>query len=98
MCNLWWRKWHLGRFPPVLRFTLPIIPLTAPHSSFIIWGGTIGQTVADISSGLSLTPPQEKRLDVLITETEYIGFGVITAVFMKNVVFWDVAPFGFCKN
>jgi hypothetical protein len=27
-----------------------------------------------------------------------IGFEVFTAVTMKNGVFWDVTPFGFCKN
>jgi hypothetical protein len=43
----------------VLRFPLPIlIPLTAPHSS---GAGTIGQLVADVPSGLSLTPPQETK-------------------------------------
>jgi hypothetical protein len=39
-------------------FPVPIlIPLTAPHSSS--GAGTIGQLVADVPSGLSLTPPQE---------------------------------------
>jgi hypothetical protein len=40
----------------VLRFPLPIlIPPSAPHSS---GAGTIGQLVAAVPSGLSLTPPQ----------------------------------------
>jgi hypothetical protein len=46
----------------VLRFPLPVlIPSTAPHSSSSISSGadTIGQLVAGVPSGLSLTPPQE---------------------------------------
>jgi hypothetical protein len=35
------------------------MPLTVPHSSS--GGGTIGQRVADVPSGLSLTPPQELK-------------------------------------
>jgi hypothetical protein len=47
-------------FLRVLRFPLPIlIPPTAPHSSSIIQGCTIGQLVADVPSGFSLTPPKE---------------------------------------
>jgi hypothetical protein len=44
-------------FLRVLRFPLPIlIPPTAPHSSSsIIRAGTVGQIVADVPSGLSLT-------------------------------------------
>jgi hypothetical protein len=44
-------------FLRVVRFPLPLIPPTAPHSASA--AGTVGQTVADILSGLSLTPPQE---------------------------------------
>jgi hypothetical protein len=28
----------------------------------------------------------------------HVGFEVFTAVTMKNAVFWEVAPCGFCKN
>jgi hypothetical protein len=46
-------------FLRVLRFPLPIlIPPTAPHTSSS-GAGTIGQLVADVPSGLRLTPPQE---------------------------------------
>jgi hypothetical protein len=49
-------------FLRVLQFPLPIlIPPTAPHSSSIIRVGTIGQSVADVPSGLSLTQPQETK-------------------------------------
>jgi hypothetical protein len=50
-------------FLRVLRFPLQIlIPPTAPHSSSISSGaGTIGQLVADVPSGLSLTPSQETK-------------------------------------
>jgi hypothetical protein len=48
-------------FLRVLRFPLPIlIPPIAPHSSSS-GAGTIGQLVADVPSGLSLTPPQEAK-------------------------------------
>jgi hypothetical protein len=52
MWDLWWIKWHWGRFP------LPIfIPPTAPQSpSSIIWGGHNRPVVAAIPSGLSFTP------------------------------------------
>jgi hypothetical protein len=45
-------------FHRVLRFPLSIlISPTAPHSSSE--AGTVGQIVADVPSGLSLTPPKE---------------------------------------
>jgi hypothetical protein len=47
-------------FLRVLRFPLPIlIPPTAPQSSSIIRGWYNRPTVADVPSGLSLTPPRE---------------------------------------
>jgi hypothetical protein len=49
-------------FLRVLRFPLPIlIPPTAPHYHLSSETGTIGQLVADVPSGLSLTPPQETK-------------------------------------
>jgi hypothetical protein len=46
-------------FLRVLRFPLPIlIPPTTPLSS---GAGTIGQILADVPSGFSLTPPQETK-------------------------------------
>jgi hypothetical protein len=48
-------------FLRVLRFPLPIlIPPTTQHSSSS-GAGTIGQILADVPSGLSLTPPQETK-------------------------------------
>jgi hypothetical protein len=53
---LWWG----ARFLRVLRFSLTIlIPPTAPHSSSIIRGWYNRAIVADVPSGLSLTPPEE---------------------------------------
>jgi hypothetical protein len=44
-------------FLRVLWFVLSILtPLTAPHSSTLSGVGTTGQLVADVPSGLSLTP------------------------------------------
>jgi hypothetical protein len=49
-------------FLRVLRFPLPIlIPPTAPYSSSSSGVGTIGLLVADVPSGLSLTPPDETK-------------------------------------
>jgi hypothetical protein len=62
MWDLWWTKFYWGRFLRVLRFPLPIlIPPTVPHSSSWSGADTIGQLVADVPSGLSLTPPQEPK-------------------------------------
>jgi hypothetical protein len=50
-------------FLRVIRFPLPIlIPPVAPHSSFLIRGWYNRPVVADVPSGLSLTPPQKKRM------------------------------------
>jgi hypothetical protein len=47
-------------FSEYFGFPLPIlIPPSAPHSSS--GAGTIGQTVADVPSGLSLTPTEETK-------------------------------------
>jgi hypothetical protein len=62
--DLWWTKWHWGRFSPSTSFLLPIfIPLTAPtvHHHLSSGAGTIGQTVAAGPTGLSLAPPQETK-------------------------------------
>jgi hypothetical protein len=51
-------------FSRVLRFLLPLIPPIAPNSSSIYLSsraGKIGQIVANVPSGLHLTPPQETR-------------------------------------
>jgi hypothetical protein len=54
-------------FLQVPRFPLPIlIPPTAPQSSLSSADGTIDQLVADLPSGLSLTPPQEKKIVVVL--------------------------------
>jgi hypothetical protein len=60
MWDLWWTKWHCGRFP------LPIfIPLIAPQSpSYIIWGWYNRPIVAAIPSGLSLPPLNYKKNSV----------------------------------
>jgi hypothetical protein len=64
-------------FLRVLRFPLRIlIPPTAPHSS---GSGTIGQLVADVPSGLSLTPPQETKEtklhdDLFVTSVIFLVF------------------------
>jgi hypothetical protein len=43
-------------------FPLPIlIAQTAPHHHLSFGTSTLGQIVADVTSGLSLTPPQETK-------------------------------------
>jgi hypothetical protein len=49
-------------FLRVLRFPLPIlIPPTIRTCHLLSGAGTIGKIVADVPSGLSLTPPQETK-------------------------------------
>jgi hypothetical protein len=38
------------------------------------------------------------RHTVFAEQNLYVRFEVFTAVTMKNDVFWDVTPCGFCKN
>jgi hypothetical protein len=61
-------------FLRVLRFPLPIlIPPTTPHSSS--GAGTIGQILADVPSGLSLTPLQETKLKLSMNNGKPIRAG-----------------------
>jgi hypothetical protein len=55
-------------FLRVLRFPLPIlIPPTAPQSSSLIIRGWYNRpTVADVPSGLRLTPPRETKKNLLL--------------------------------
>lgn len=49
--DLWWTKWRCGRIPRVPRVLTRHLPSS--------WANTIGQTMADVSSGLNLTKPRE---------------------------------------
>jgi hypothetical protein len=63
MWYLSWPKRHWSRFSPSTRFPLPLIPLTAPHSSHTTSGtGTIGQTVADIPNEQSDWPQKTQTM------------------------------------
>jgi hypothetical protein len=42
--------------------------------------------------------PKETILKEVATKIEFVRFEVLTAVTMKNVVFWDVALCRFCVN
>jgi hypothetical protein len=61
MWDLWWIKWPWGRFFP----STSVSPATF-HSTdcftLISGPGTIGETVADLPSGLSLTLSQETKI------------------------------------
>jgi hypothetical protein len=68
-------------FLRVLRFPLPIfIPPTAPHSSST-GAGTKSQTVADVPSELSLTPPHETKNKLFRTRTD---------IFTSYNFMWDI--------
>jgi hypothetical protein len=50
MRDLWWTKWHWGRFSPSISVSLPIlVPPIAPHSSS--GAGRTGQIEKDVPSG-----------------------------------------------
>jgi hypothetical protein len=56
MCCLWWTEWHWGKFPP----TTSVSPADSHPTKWstlgsINRGGTVGQLVADVPDGLSLT-------------------------------------------
>jgi hypothetical protein len=56
MWYLWWTKRYRGMFSPSASVPRTVIPPIAPHSSSS--SRTIGQIVADVPSGLNLTPPK----------------------------------------
>jgi hypothetical protein len=65
MWDLWWKKWQWDRFSP----STSVSPANSPlhqqlhiHHHLSSGSGTLGQTVADVASGPSLTPPKEKTL------------------------------------
>jgi hypothetical protein len=62
MWDLWWTKWYWGRFSPSTKVS-PANPHSTNCSILIIdhRGGYNRTTVADVPSGLSLTPPRETK-------------------------------------
>jgi hypothetical protein len=60
MWDLWWTKWHCGRFLRALRFPLSFHQLLHTHH-LSSGAGTIGQIVAGVPSGLSLNPPPTSK-------------------------------------
>jgi hypothetical protein len=68
MLYLWWTKWHLGRFSSSTSVS-PANLHSADCSTLIIYhpgAGTIRQLVADVPSGLCLTPTQEAKTKQLM--------------------------------
>jgi hypothetical protein len=63
MWNLWWTKWCWGRFSPSTSVSPVNFHSTDCFTLIVLssGAGTIGQSVADLPSGLSLTPPQETK-------------------------------------
>jgi hypothetical protein len=59
MWDLWWTKWHWGRFGFPCQF--PFHQLLHTHRHLSSGARTIGQILADVPSRLSLTPPQESK-------------------------------------
>jgi hypothetical protein len=63
MWDLWWTKWFWGRFFPSTS-VFPANSHSTDCSTFIIiiiGAGITGQLVADVPSGLSLSPPPETK-------------------------------------
>jgi hypothetical protein len=60
MLDLWWTKWHWGRFSSSTSVS-PDNPHSTNCSIIIIRGWYNRPTVADVPSGLSLTPPRETK-------------------------------------
>jgi hypothetical protein len=60
--DLWWTKWHWGRFfSEYFGFPCKISFHQLLHNHHLSSGaGRVGQLVADVPSGLSLTPSEEK--------------------------------------
>jgi hypothetical protein len=73
MLDLWWAKWHWGRFSPANshstdRLTIIII-------IYHVGAGTTGQTVAAVPSGLSLTPWEKMKKTCATLEcTQFTSF------------------------
>jgi hypothetical protein len=80
-------------FLRVLQFPLPIlIPLTAPHTHHLSSRAcTIGQLVANVPSGLSLTPPQggelkKKKLNTNCFTTQSLLLWILNMVPDPNAI------------
>jgi hypothetical protein len=59
--DLSWAKWHWGRFHPSTSVSSANSHSTDWSTLIIYHPGLVGQLVADVASGFSLTPPQETR-------------------------------------
>jgi hypothetical protein len=59
MWDLWWKKWHWGRFFPNISFSRANSHSTKRPMPFYPGAGAIGQLLADLPSGLNVTPPIE---------------------------------------
>jgi hypothetical protein len=60
--DLWWTKCHWGRFSPSTSVSLANLQSTKFSIIIIAGAGTIGQSVADLPSGPSWTPPATMRI------------------------------------
>jgi hypothetical protein len=57
--DLWWTKWRSGRFSPSTSVSLANLQATNCSTITITYHPVL--VVADVTSGLSLTPPQETK-------------------------------------
>jgi hypothetical protein len=61
MWDVWWEKWHWGRFEN-FSFPCQFSFHRLPHTHHVSSGaGTIAQLVAVVPSGLSFDPPKESK-------------------------------------
>jgi hypothetical protein len=67
MWDLWWTKWHWGRFLPAI--SVSPAKLHSTNCSTIIWDWYNRPVVATVPSGLSLAP-----LRIIIIKKYYMNF------------------------
>jgi hypothetical protein len=76
-------------FPTISQDFYPVFPIRATFLAHLILFDLI------ILPLLSQYYPPAPCCETAVV---YIRFEVFTAVTMKNAVFWDITPFGSCKN
>jgi hypothetical protein len=61
MWDLWWTKWHWGRFSPSTSVSPANFHSTNDYTRIILGWYNREKILADVPSGLSLAPPQETK-------------------------------------
>jgi hypothetical protein len=91
MWDLWWTKWHWGRFfskyfgfPCQFSFHRPLYT----HQHLSSGAGTIGQIAADVPSGLKSDPSPKtlKKVGALSSFENYLKYSCINAEFWQGII------------